>query len=637
MSTTEDAYKLNIFGLKFNKLIDLFKYIFFLLRLRPVIILVTVLVVNCFTCDHLTAQVKPAKEDTFFLAKKKGLLGRLGKSLVSTPVAEPVKVAYPYLKYNGRIIRNIDVFAFGFNQKLDDTTAAKVTFGSKIGNKLHVNSFPSVIKKNLFFKTGDRFLPLLVSDNEAYLRNLNFLQDAMIVVLEASDDSVDIVVLTRDVFSIGGSINISSPSKARIEVRDENLGGSGNQLSFGAIYDKDRNPHFGTGSELILRNISGTFLNWYTGFSTFSKAFSSNRFEETSYYSKVEKPLLNRYTQWTGSIELSYNKTINDYVPDSAYKSDFQYMYSNLDFWGGYNIGYRNKKGRDSEKRLRHFVAGRTFYTYFDKIPARFDTAYDPGYANINGLLFSYTLYKQNFYRTNFIYGFGRNEDVPIGLSASLIAGWTNKQNERRPYYGIEFEGNRFSDRKIFSSYKLRAGGYSIKGKLQDIDLLASIDHFTSLKKLNKMWLNRNFLSFSLTRQLHPFLNEPLFLRSSFGLPYFANGDIAADERITCRLESVFYNLKRILGFRFAPFIFGDYAYLKPISNSFSKGDGYSAVGGGIRTRNENLVFGTIELRGYYFPRTTEGMKPWKVDITTKLRFKFNSNFIKKPDFIIAN
>ena len=603
---------------------------------KPVFLYLLLFSITGIFYNRVIAQVKPVIEDTFFLAKKKGLLGRLGKSLVSTAEAEPVKIAYPYLKYNGRIIRAIDVFPFGINQKLDDTTAVKENFASRIGNSLHTNTKTSVIKKNLFFKEGDKFLPLLVSDNERFLRDQAFLRDALIVVLEASDDSVDIIVLTRDVFSIGGSINIGSTSKVRAEIREENIGGSGNQLSFSSIYDKDRNPHFGTGAELILKNISGTFLNWYTGFSTFNKAFSG-RYEESSFYSRLEKPLLNRYSQWTGSIEISYNKTINGYVSDSLYLSDHKYMYSNLDFWGGYNIGYRNKKGRDSEKRLRHFVAGRTFYTYFDKVPIIYAAKYNSGYANINGLLFSYTLYKQNFYRTNFIYGFGRNEDVPIGLSASLVMGWTNKQNQRRPYYGIEFEGTRFSHKRIFSDYKLRMGGYSTKGKLQDIDLLVSVDHFTRLRKLNPKWLNRNFASFSFTRQLKPLLDDSLYLRSEFGLPYFENGDTRADQRITFKLESVFYNLKTILGFRFAPFVFADISFLKPTSQPLEKTNGYSALGAGIRTRNESFVFGTIELRGYYFPRTIDGMKPWKVDLTTKLRFKFNSNFIKRPGFITAN
>ena len=40
---------------------------------------------------------------------------------------------------------------------------------------------------------------------------------------------------------------------------------------------------------------------------------------------------------------------------------------------------------------------------------------YNYSYADINGVLFSYNLYKQNYYRTNYLYAFGRNEDVPTG------------------------------------------------------------------------------------------------------------------------------------------------------------------------------------------------------------------------------
>ena len=597
-------------------------------------------------CTRLSAQVKPAAADTFFLAKQKGLLGRLGKSLVKAPETEPpIKIAVPFLKYSGRIIRSVEIFPLGFNQNLDDTTIVKQNLAINIANRLHKNTRTSIIRNYLFFREGDKFLPLLVSDNESFLRNQPFLQDALIVVVDDDNnkDSVDIVVLTRDVFSIGGSINANT-RRVRSELREENLGGSGSEISVSGIYDKDRKPQTGVGAEFILRNIYGTFLDFTAGINTFNATFNSNRYEENVSYIRLEKPLVNRYSQWTGALEISYNKTADAYLADSLYQSDFQYKYRNGDIWAGYNIGYNTKKGKDSDKRLRHFVAVRSFYHYFDKLP-KTDSVYNYNYANINGVLFSYNLYRQNFYRTNYIYAFGRNEDVPTGLSASLIAGWTNKQDRYRPYYGFEFEGNRFSKKGIFSSYQLRLGGYLRKGRFEDINFLTGVDHFTRLRKIAAKWRNRNFISFSFTRQLNSSvynqtnipLNSPLFLKSDFGLPYFRSGIIEADERTTVKLETDFYNLNKILGFRCAPFLFSDFCFLKPVGKSFASTDGFSALGGGIRVRNENLVFGTIELKGFYFPRTIEGMKNWKIDLVTKVRFKFNSNFVRKPDFIVAN
>ena len=592
----------------------------------------------CTMCKIASAQVKPAPDDTFFLAKQKGLLGRLGKSMMRTPEVEPVKISNPFLIYAGRIIRSVEIIPFGFDRNLHDTNIVKRNLAIRVADKFHVNTRNSIIRNYLFFKPGDRFIPFLISDNEKFLRDQPFLQDALIDVAETTDftDSIDIIVITRDVFSIGGSINANN-KRVRAELREENLGGAGSELSVSGIYDMDRKPRAGLGAEIILRNIKGSFLNWSAGYNTFRTAYNSGRFEENASYTRLEKPFVNRYTQWTAVMDLSYNKTMNAYVSDSLYQSDFEYKYNDVDIWAGYNIGYRKDKGKESEKRLRHFVAGRVFYHKYDRKPVKFDSAYNYNYADMNGVLFTYNLYRQNFYRTNFIFAFGRNEDVPVGLSASLIGGWSNTEDQKRPYYGVEFEGSRFTSKKIFSSYKLRAGGYFNRGKFEDINLLVSIDHFTRLRKLSAVWLNRNFLSFSFTRQVNYSLNRPLFLRSDFGLPYFSNGMVNADERITARMETVFFNLNKTLGFRLAPFLFYDIALLKPTRQPFSKLDGYSAIGGGIRARNENLVFGTIELKGFYFPRTIDGMQNWKIDLVTKVRFKFNSTFVRKPDFIIAN
>ena len=70
---------------------------------------------------------------------------------------------------------------------------------------------------------------------------------------------------------------------------------------------------------------------------------------------------------------------------------------------------------------------------------------------------------------------------------------------------------------------------------------------------------------------------------------------------------------------------------------SFDKSDMFSAIGAGIRTRNENLTFGTFEVKGYYFPRQLPGMNEWRIEFNTDLQFKFNSTFIQEPDFITSN
>ena len=175
------------------------------------------------------AQLVEQQNDTFFLAKKKGLLGRFGKSISrnNVPDEPPQKLYNPFLKFKGKIIRSVILFNYDFGSNICDTCTATSDFGTRISNIFHKSSTASVIHNNLFFKTGDKIYPYLLADNERYLRELVYLRDARIVVeyVEGGVDSVDVLVLTQDIFSIGININISSSTRGRVELRDENFFG----------------------------------------------------------------------------------------------------------------------------------------------------------------------------------------------------------------------------------------------------------------------------------------------------------------------------------------------------------------------------------------------------------------------------
>ncbi len=579
------------------------------------------------------------EKESFYEQKKRSLIKSIGKSIYRQSLPEnPTKTVNRFVAFKGKIIRSISIAPTGFHRIVNDSVVVSKNKFSTLRETFHKNTLPSVVRKNLFFKEGDQLLPLLLADNERFLRELSIFQDAIIAVESDSLSTfADIIIVTKDVFSLGGSVKIRGTERVQVNVRDENLFGTGNKLEFTSLFDTERMPRFGTGATITMRNIRKSFINFGVGFKTFSPAFNSGRLEEESSFAFLEKPLVSRYDAWTGAAAFSFNKTNNAYISDSAYKFEFQYSSINADIWAGYNIGHKNGRENDSEKRLRHFVAGRSFYKTFYSVPDAFKINYNYNYANLNGFLTSYSLYKQNFYRTNFIYGFGRNEDVPEGINATAVAGYTNKQGVKRAYYGLEFDASHYEKKGVFTSYVLRTGSYFNRKKIEDADVLVSISRFTKLTTLSSLWRNRNFISLSYTRQYNSVLNGPLLLESTYGLPYFRNNRDVSDTRSTVKFESVFYHLKKFFGFRFAPFVFTDLSLLKPLNKSTQQTKGFTALGGGVRTRNENLVFGTVELKGYVFPRVYEGMRGWKIELSTNIRFKYNSSFIRRPDFIIPN
>jgi hypothetical protein len=364
---------------------------------------------------------------------------------------------------------------------------------------------------------------------------------------------------------------------------------------------------------------------------------SSGRREETSIYTRIEKPLVTPYIPGTGALEFGYYKTSNAYVSDSLYDADFRYEYYNIDGWLGYSLDSRRSMYANREIKVHSFVALRAFNQHFFKQPFKNQINFDYRFTNAIGVLGSLNIFKQSFYKTSFIYGFGRNEDVPEGFTISLTGGAVKRQQQLRPYSGIDIGLTNFRKQGFYSNYTLRLGGFFFRQRFEDVAVLFNIDHFTRLKKINTKWYQRTFISTGITSEINPVFNSPLFLNSQYGLPYFNPNNINSDLRTTVKVESVYYNTKKILGFRLAPFVFTDFSLLKPIKQNLGKSDLFTAIGGGLRTRNENLVFGTIELKGYYFPRTNGDMKGWKVELNTNIRFKYISSFIKRPDVVIAN
>ena len=112
---------------------------------------------------------------------------------------------------------------------------------------------------------------------------------------------------------------------------------------------------------------------------------------------------------------------------------------------------------------------------------------------------------------------------------------------------------------------------------------------------------------------------------------------LVAHLRAIIKAESVFYSPWSLASFRFAPFIFGNAGLFSPDNTPVNTSNIYTTVGGGLRTRNESLIFGTLEFKGYYFLKKNIYNKNFRFDIATNITFKYNSQLARKPDFIQVN
>ncbi|MEI8111112.1 MAG: hypothetical protein WCH59_08995 [Chitinophagia bacterium] len=586
------------------------------------------------------------QDTVFFLANKKGILGKIGRSLsvyepeIILPRRGPIKNETPFAVYKGKIIRNIIITQLGLYGSVNDTLNDSRNRKRILGDALHTATKEKVIQKNIFFSSGDSVYPYLLADNERFLRNISYLTDARIAVgaLKNNPDSVDIFIITKDLFPIGGAIDAGNSQSIHFEISDDNLLGRGDRLQIRNYVDFNRKPDYGIGIEYTKRNLGGSFTDVTIGYDNQKESFISGQRNEKAIYLRADLPLVSPYHPLVGSLLIGNFSTHDVYPQDTMYSRFNQYQYDLVDGWIGWNMGASNKLQENFSSRTKRILSARIVQRNFSKRPILYEQQYDIRFSDLLSVLASYTIFNQDFYHTNYIYGFGRNEDVPEGYSLSFTGGWSERNGKSRPYGGFDYQRNYYTQQNKYLNYQLKIGSSFNNGSFQDVCVLTSLEHFTKLKRIsNGQWFIRHFLNASFTQLLNTSLNEPLQLSSDFGIPNINNTQQPNTTRATLNGETVFYSNWKLAGFRFAPFSFLYLTYLKTLGAPLSDGAYYSAIGAGLRSRNENLVFGTMELKAYYYPQFPGIMNPWFISFNTQVRFRYNTQLIKKPDFITAN
>jgi hypothetical protein len=541
----------------------------------------------------------------------------------------------PYLPYNGAYIRRIFVETFNFDRSFNDTTQRDRSFGARVGKALHAVTRPSVVRDNLFVKQGKPLNAYMLADNERYLRTLPFIQDARIVVkpLLHCTDSVDLVIYTKDLLSIAGGAASQGTNLVTGNIYETNLGGRAQRLELMGLYNRGRTPTTDYGALYRKNNILGSFIE---GTALYNR-ININRFtnqEEHVEQLNLYRPLISPYSSMAGSMSFSNNRAYNVY--NLAGRNFFNYKYENFDVWAGYNVAISKLTATNNSIRDRRFFALRYYNKVFDVRPQQVANRFDPFYNKTRYLLGQLTFFRQDYFKTQYIYGFGTTEDLPYGYNVSITAGWHRQEAMERPYAGIKTTYYLRTKPGDFFKLYLKAGGFLRNNLVQDGSLLVGATAYSRLLNWGTTQV-RPFVNASYTKLTNRVVYEPLALNNFYGIRGFLSDSIYGTQRCSVQLEAAFYIKRKLFGFKFAPFPYADFAVITPENAPFAKSLLYTSVGGGLRARNESLVFETIEIRAYYFPVTPANTRDFKVILSTNLRFRYTSNYVTAPDLVQLN
>ena len=541
--------------------------------------------------------------------------------------------------YAGKRINSITIEQHNFSTSIDSKESSFKGLFSRMGNKLHSNSNLRAIRENLFFSEWDLFDPSIIAYNEKWLRDLSYIQDAKITAIVTPYDTnqVDLVVVTKDLFSYGGEILISNKNAYSSKLNNINLAGTGNSLQLIQNFENNRMPKYGWGYDFGLSNIFGSFISVNAGVNQFGNNMANNVLSARKNYISVQRPILHPNSKWLGGMEYLEAVNVNVFPGrwDSIFDQQLKYNLIHKDIWVGYQLTKKKRLIKANEDR--QFIQYRHLENDFKDRPVNYLAQLDRNYQNLKADFISYTIVRQSVYRTRYLYGLGRYEDLPIGRSLTWTTGKYQIEQDRAPYLGFKFEQYKLSKKENYTHIIANIASSYMHKSLQDFRFLASLEQFSKLKYLNNGFGYRQILNLSFTQTLKNKYNEALRINSIYGIPQLNKEQIKGGTRISTNWETVFYNNRAFWGFKSAPFVFGNLTYIRTMGDPILKGDIYSSIGTGMRVRNENLIFGTIELKGFYFPRTHQQLSPWNFSLITNLRYKYNSNIIEKPNYVEIN
>jgi len=201
-------------------------------------------------------------------------------------------------------------------------------------NKLHITTRPSVIRRQLLFKSGQPYRQRLIDESERILRTNSYLYEASIVAVAWDGRAVDLEVRTRDTWTLNPGINFSragGTNKTSVQLEERNFLGTGQRLVLDwsqSVYRSSltfafNDPHF--------------FSTW----TSLGVLYANSSDGHTALFN-VEQPFYALDARDAGGL-YAFDEVRTDYRYDLGHEvGQFQQRQQTYQAYGGWSRGLRN-------------------------------------------------------------------------------------------------------------------------------------------------------------------------------------------------------------------------------------------------------------------------------------------------------
>jgi hypothetical protein len=528
--------------------------------------------------------------------------------------------------YENKIIRKVTIKRLDvFGPTIDDTTLTTGKPVKIMGNNLHINTNLRVIRRSLLFREGDKLNPFLLFDNERLLRDLPYIGDARFLIQESElpSDSVDVVILVKDVWPIGVGAELSDFQAGNVSLWHANVLGFGQQFEAKLFWDNSKDQVFGTGLLYSDANILGSFIR--------GNLYFADRWNLKTYRLELNRNFIASDINWAGATIVEKTESIQDLGMRDTTIEEIKLSYLNYDLWVGRSFEIGSRTGLWPAK-TNLFMAGRFLHTNYTENPeTQEDTLYR--FQDKTQMLVSLGFSQQGFYRSNLIYSFGQTEDVPFGFLFKFTGGIEQGPDKYRPYFGLSASGGYNAGRLGYLYGLAEFGSFVFDHNLEQGAFHLFIKYFTDLQKINRFQF-RHFITAEYLMGINRDADEYVTLENRGGISGLGSRYLRGDEKKSVKLESVMFTPYQLLGFRFAFFAFADVGTIKGSFFPDSNDRLFSGIGLGLRLRNERLVFNTLQLKFTWYASVPDEAGYRSFVASGEPRLQMQNFFMDKPQII---
>jgi hypothetical protein len=543
--------------------------------------------------------------------------------------SDKVKSEVPFEKYKGKVIRHIWIKTLDpFGTSTIDTLVSARTSAGKALNEAHIKTRPWVIRKNLFIKEGQKIDPYLLADNERNIREMSFINNVTTYVMPVGNasDSVDITIVANDVWSIGFDVISAETNKASFRLYDANFLGLADRLSMGFSLSTRRQPFFLLNNPLYsYNNIAGTFINT-------TVAYTQDDLGNQNLGFACNRDFYSINTKWAYGAGYQYTKMV-DVVQANHEESNVTInkisYFNEMNLWGGRAFRISN-----ASIPSRFALTGSYYQRDYSSRPA---VTIDSNrvYYNTTRFLTGFVFSANSYYLSDYIFQFGKTENVPYGEAFKFTIGPEINDFYKRLYAGIDLSAGDFINRFGYLSGRVVLGGYLNHESTEDCVFKTSMNYISPLyttpdKKFKfRCYLNSDYrLGFNfrtnnldytnMNRDLH--INEVQYDTVFLGR-----------QSLSSTLSVIMYTPLYFYGFKFAFALQVKGGFVAANGESLFHQPFNSGVGLGIMIRNDNLIFPPFVISCFYYPSVPHGVPELQFEFSQGLGFRIPDYNVTMP------